>query len=377
MRVPLVDALLAAAFLAFVAIEGLVTGTSVDIGPRDIAPNPVIYFLIAVPSMAAIAWRRRLPAVVAAVVVFANMLLNVDGKGSTTLAVVVASYSVGAHARSAWAVAVLPAGVLAGLVMAGPNSVPHVPGDIAAGIVFLLAPWAVGRFVRGRAQETDVAVERVALLEREQAALSAAAAAEERVRLARELHDVVSHSVSVVAVQTQAIRRRLRPDQRREAEDLKAVEATAREAMAELRRLFGVLRGNEGISLAPQPGLAELDRLADQVRATGLDVRVTHASDTAQLQPGVDLAAYRIVQEALTNTIKHAGAHAVDVLITRTPTALDIRVDDDGHGLGDGTGGHGLVGIRERAELYGGRLDVSRSPAGGVRVSAHLPLAVQ
>jgi signal transduction histidine kinase len=366
------DLLLAGSFTAFAVIEGLTTGAQV--GLRSGAVEDLgLYLLIMVPAMVALAWRRIWPIPVAAIVVLANMVTNVDGSGASTFAVIVAAYSVGAHAVQRRAFLVLPVSLALGLVLSDPTlDGTLAPSDLAAVMIFLLAPWALGRFVRDRDDAAQAAGERAHLLEREHAALVAAATAEERVRLARELHDVVSHSISVVCIQTQAVRHRLHPDQEREAADLQAVETTAREAMAELRRLFGVLRGDTDVPLAPQPGLDQLENLAQTVRRTGLHVDVT-GTPVDPLPPGLDLTAYRVVQEALTNAVKHSEASRVEVNVTQSSAGLDIQVDDDGVGLRDGTAGHGLNGIAERAELYGGHVEIGQSPSGGVRVAAHLP----
>lgn len=367
------DVALAAAFTTFAVVEGLSTGGAVDLGSGPI-PGLGSYLVFVIPAMMALAWRRRWPVPVAAGVVLANMITNVEGAGSTTLAVAVASYSVGAYAASGRAFVVLPLSVAVGLAVVGQAAGQALaPSDLAALMVWVLGPWVIGRFVRDRADAALTAHERADLLEREQAALVAAAAAEERVRLARELHDVVSHSISVVCIQTQAVRHRLRPDQGREAADLQAVEDTAREAMAELRRLFGVLRADTEAPLAPPPGLGELDRLAQTVRLTGMQVQV-HSTPTEPLPPGLDVTVYRIIQEALTNAMKHSEASVVEITVQRSSTGLQVQVDDNGVGLRAATGGHGLTGIQERAELYGGQVLIGASPAGGVRVSAHLPL---
>jgi signal transduction histidine kinase len=222
----------------------------------------------------------------------------------------------------------------------------------------------------------ELAVAKAARLEQERESEAARAAAEERTRIARELHDIVSHSISVVTIQTQAVRRRLGPDHAREADDLAAVEATAREALAEMRRLFGVLREEgEEAALAPQPGLAELDRLLVRVRETGIRVDLDTHGDPVDLSPGLDLAAYRIVQEAVTNALRHSGARHLHVRLRYTQGELEVTVEDDGHGINETTtGGQGLRGIRERAELYGGTLDVGRGDRGGARVHARLPV---
>ena len=194
----------------------------------------------------------------------------------------------------------------------------------------------------------------------------------------------MSHSISVVTIQTQAVRRRLGPDHAAEAADLAAVEATAREAMAEMRRLFGDAAhrgGTAGLALAPQPGLGELERLVRQVDSAEMAVHLSIEGDPVPLSPGVDLAAYRIAQEGLTNALRHAHATRADVLVRYAPGRLDVEVEDNGRGLartsssnGGAGGGHGLVGIRERVALYGGTVDLAPSSSGGVRLAVTLPL---
>ena len=367
------DLLIAVGFVALVAAEGLAADTliRVDGGPR--IESPVLYLVLAVPAMASLAVRRRFPTFVAVVVVAANFVLNADGKTSIVLAAVIAAYSIGAHSKHPQVG--LGAALTLFFLQWAASSDALVPSDVAAGLVFLGAPWAVGRFVAARDSTATAATLRAELLEREQHALAAAAAAEERVRLARELHDVVSHSISVIAVQTQAVRRRLHPELSREVDDLLLVESTARDAMAEMRRLFGVLRSaGDDVAMAPQPGLDQLGQLVGHVRSTGLDVQLESGVDGTALTPGLSLAAYRIVQEALTNVMKHAAATSATVRVDREGDCLDISIEDDGRGLTGSSGGHGLRGIRERAELYGGTLDVGQSLLGGVRVAARLPV---
>jgi signal transduction histidine kinase len=176
-------------------------------------------------------------------------------------------------------------------------------------------------------------------------------------------------------VQTQAVRHRLAPEQQREAADLQAVEGVVREAMGEMRRLFGVLRGHGAVApLAPQPGLADVDGLLAEARGAGLDVRAEIQLPAGGVPAGVGLNAYRIVQEALTNVCRHAAASAIDVRIDGAGDTLDIEIRDDGSGDGNGPPGHGLVGMRERAALYGGTLDAGSGEHGGFRVHARLPL---
>jgi len=296
---------------------------------------------------------------------------NPEGLFSTLLALVLVSFTCGAELdppRSWIGLAIVTVPFLAGVTMEGLE-----PSDVAAGMVFLVGPWTVGVVLRQRSAHAAEAVERAARLERDRAAQTAAAVAEERARIARELHDIVSHSISVVAIQTQAVRRRLAPGQEREVRDLAEVETTARQALGEMRRLFGVLRSqDESPSLAPQPGLAELDRLLEQVRTAGLPVDVVVNGVRSELPPGVDLAAYRIVQEGLTNVLRHAQATHATVTLDYGPTMLEVVVADDGRGGAGAGGGHGLVGIRERVALYGGTVTAGPRPGGGFRLAATL-----
>nr|MBA3365712.1 sensor histidine kinase [Actinomycetota bacterium] len=199
---------------------------------------------------------------------------------------------------------------------------------------------------------------------------------EERARIARELHDVVGHSVSVMTVQASAVRRLLRPEQEREREALEVVERTGREALAEMRRMVGVLRRpEEAPALAPQPSLQHLERLVEQVRDAGLPVELRVEGDAPALPAGVDLTAYRLVQEGLTNALKHADAHSAEVVVRYVNGDVELEVSDDGRGTGEDTGGgQGLVGIRERVAVYGGELEAGPRPEGGFSLRARLPL---
>ena len=204
-----------------------------------------------------------------------------------------------------------------------------------------------------------------------------AAIAEERIRITRELHDVLAHSVSVMTVQASAVRRLLKPEQDREREALMTVEETGRQALSEMRRLVGIMREeNEVAALAPQPGLGTLPELVEQVRQSGLPVELTVEGTPVKLPAGVDLSAYRIVQEALTNTLKHAGPAHAWVAVRYAEEDVEIEVANDGKSDNDGDGGgHGLVGMRERVALCGGELESGPRPGGGYKISARLPVA--
>jgi signal transduction histidine kinase len=202
------------------------------------------------------------------------------------------------------------------------------------------------------------------------------AVADERARIARELHDIVGHHVSVMTVQAGAVRRVLRPDQEKEREALTVVEQTGREALAEMRRLVGVLRRpEEAPALAPQPSLEHLDKLVEQVRDAGLPVELRVEGKPIELPPSVDLTAYRLVQEGLTNALKHARATSAEVLVHYHRDSVELTVSDDGRGGGSSDGGgHGLVGMRERVSVYGGELEAGPRPEGGYALRARLPL---
>ena len=254
LRPPLVDAAIAAAFVAFTVAEAFA-------GPGD---APWWRAVLGGLAMALLAWRRRAPLLITVLVLAVNLLTNPQAQFSTLLSLVLLCFTLGYDARP-------PRSYIGiGLVLTGFVGVSIAeglePSDLAAGLVFFAGPWVVGGLTRDRATRAEEAVARADRLEAERELEAARIAQEERTRIARELHDIVSHSISVVTIQTQAVRRRLGPDHAREAEDLAAVEATAREALAEMRRLFGVLRSDgESASLAPQPGLSELGRLVEQV----------------------------------------------------------------------------------------------------------------
>ena len=246
-----------------------------------------------------------------------------------------------------------------------------VATSIVFGIIWTIA-FAFGR----KFEEADEAKERAERAEREREERARTAVTEERARIARELHDVVGHSVSVMTVQASAVRRLLKPEQQREREALLIVEQTGREALAEMRRMVGVLRRpEEAPALAPQPSLEHLGKLVEQAREAGLPVELRVEGDPLPLPAGVDLTAYRLVQEGLTNALKHARAERAQVLVRYGARDIEITVSDDGRGTGSGDGdGHGLVGMRERVAVYGGELEAGPRPEGGYRLQARLPV---
>jgi signal transduction histidine kinase len=249
-------------------------------------------------------------------------------------------------------------------------------GNFIWTLITFAVVWTVGFALGGRFREADVARRLARQAEQEREEQAQLAVAEERARIARELHDVVGHSVSVMTVQAAAVRRLLEPDQEKEHQALVVVEQTGREALAEMRRMVGVLRRpEEAPALAPQPSLEHLDQLVANAREAGLPVEVRIEGTPAQLPAGVDMTAYRIVQEALTNAVKHAQADRAEVVVRYGNGTVEVIVSDDGHGNGDGDGsGHGLVGIRERVSVYGGELEAGPQAGGGFRLRATLPV---
>jgi signal transduction histidine kinase len=249
-------------------------------------------------------------------------------------------------------------------------------GDLGwDGITFSIA-WIVGFALGGKVREVDQAKELAAQAEQEREEQAVLAVADERARIARELHDVVGHSVSVMTVQASAVRRLLRPDQEKQLEALLVVEQTGREALAEMRRMVGVLRRpEESPALAPQPSLEQVDKLVTQARQAGLPVELLIEGETVQLPAGIDMTAYRLVQEGLTNAVKHAQATQAHVTVRYVDGHVEVTVSDNGNGVGGGDGsGHGLLGIRERISVYGGELEAGPQAGGGYRLRARLPL---
>jgi signal transduction histidine kinase len=361
---------LAALLAVFAALDVLLSGDW---------RGPVAVNAVAVPALALTrAWRRRRPTAVLAVAMGGLALLSLAFESSQTWSsvflIIVAVYSAAVYGSAPLAGGGLAACAIAVVTLRDP--LIHSFGDAVwssslLGLTFLAG--LAGRALQTRTGALDARAE---ALEREELARATAAAAEERRRIARELHDVISPSISVGAIQTQAVRRRLRDDQEREAQDLRDVEVTARQAMAELRRLFGILRASgDALELAPQPGLDQLEKLIERTRERGIDVQMEITGERRPLPPGVDLAAYRIVQEALTNVAKHAGPATVTVMVAYAPRMLELVIEDDGRGPIDAQrAGHGLAGMRERVSLSGGSLRTEARPGGGFRVAARLPL---
>jgi signal transduction histidine kinase len=250
-------------------------------------------------------------------------------------------------------------------------------GTLVIDGLIMAAAWWLGDGARRRQEAIVAAQERAAELEAAREELARRAVTEERLRIARELHDVVAHSMSIIAVQSGVGVHVLdsQPEEARKA--LAAVEATSRQALVEMRRLLGVLRADTEPrgSLAPAPGLADVEALAAEVARAGVRVELRIEGTPAELPAGLELSAYRIVQEALTNVVRHAGPATARVAVRHAPDRVAVEVVDDGRGGDPGGGhGHGIAGMRERAALYGGTLEAGPRPGGGFRVAASLPL---
>ena len=339
------------------------------------APSGWLLLGIALTT-APLAFRRRYPATAFGLIFAAVLVAHEHDTTITFGAVIFAAYSAVLYSRFRGA-ALLAVGAGAVIATAAfPNTTPQVPARFTA-LLVLVPTAAVAVGMRGWRQRAGDSAERLLRVEAEHEAQTRRAVEAERARIAGELHDVVTHNVSVMVVQAGAARSVLdsSPDDAREA--LLAVEASGRTAMSELRHLLGLLApaGGEEDMLVPQPGAARVPALVERVRAAGLSVElsVTGARD---LPPGVDLAAYRVVQEALTNVIKHAGTSRAAVVLEYRPEDLLIAVTDDGRPVtgSGGPGGRGLIGLRERIGLYGGELDAGPRPGGGWRVRARIPL---
>ena len=358
------DAALALVLAAFVLQE--IFGSDVD-------GSLAITIPCSLGATLPLAWRRRAPLAAVAVVMASVVLMSLLYDGTqepqgTLVALLLAVFSVGAHAEQRPAVAGLVLSLVALLV--------DEPGDvIVMWPVFGLA-WSAGRLVRARERDARKLGELAAALERERVEEARIAVVEERARIARELHDVIAHAMSSIVLEAGAERVNLTGEQESVRATLTSIERTGRAAMVEMRRLVGVLRDDDADpDRVPQPGLAQLGVLAEHVGRSGVPVETRVVGDPVELPPGLDISAFRIVQEALTNVMKHAGPARASVVLTYGARVLEIEVTDDGRGGGAPNGnGHGLAGLRERAALFGGELDAGARDGGGFAVRARLPI---
>jgi signal transduction histidine kinase len=347
------------------------------------APETALWF--AVPATAILVLpllgRRRFPfAAPTSVWLLAAALSFIDGRLAASTATVfitgmAAAFLLGKvpdalRARIGLAV------VLSGAATIVYNDPTHAPGDFIFTLVFFGIGWLAGFAMRERAEQVEAAEIRAAQAERERDAAKRIAVAEERARIARELHDIVAHAVSVMVLQVGAVRHRLPHGLAAERDVLSGVEQAGRAALTEMRRLLGAMRHDgQDLALTPQPGLDSLDSLLAEVGHAGLSVRLHVDGDPLPVPRAIDLSAYRIIQEGLTNALKHARASHADVTVRYGSNELQIEVRDDGRGTATSDGlGHGLVGIRERVNIYGGEMTTGTATGGGFVLSTRLPL---
>jgi len=368
-------------WLIALALSGLVLGeiwTSPFAGARPV--NTFLFLSVCLTLL----WRRRAPLVmlliaVAVLGIQANFFDPPDQPPlSSFIILLVAFYSAAVYGDGRRAViGAAIAFMMEILVIDIPRFFEgENPGDIIPAWVLYLMFWFIGRTIRQRRLQAVELGDRATQLEIEREEKARVAVAEERSRIARELHDVIAHSVSVMVVQAQAAQRLLEGEQREARQALDSIETTGRQALMEMRRLLGILRRTDAeLALAPQPSLRYLDTLVEQMRESGLPVELRVKGEARPLPPGVDLSAYRIVQEALTNTLKHAGPARARVEIHYADDGVELEVSDDGPGTGkNGGSGQGMIGMRERVALYGGALESGKRSSGGYLVRAKLPV---
>jgi signal transduction histidine kinase len=366
---------LLAVFLAITSVLPVLSGDPSWGKPKTLGVT------LALLSTVPIAWRARRPLLAAAIILVANggciyAAAPRQAAFQPFVALVLAAYSVGSRAegrRALWvppvlAVAAIPVFVAA--ILHGQD-----PGNAIPSYVWLLASWVVGRSVRSWSRKNTALELANRELDEQRELQAQAAVTVERGRIARELHDVVAHNVSMIVVQAGAAARVLRGDQPDVRNALDVIAATGRETVDEMRTLLGVLRSDGPDALRPQPGLGDLEQLVRGVREAGLPVTLRIEGQRQPLPPALDLSAFRIVQEALTNALKHAGPARAQVMVRYEDGLVTLEIADNGGGpRGDRGTGHGLVGMRERAAMFGGELETARADGGGFTVCARLPL---
>jgi signal transduction histidine kinase len=362
--------------LAVLAVTQLVAGRPPG--------NPAVLTVSALGAVLPLAARRRYPLTVTVVVMAAVVAQVVAAGGepatfASFLAAMVCVYTLAREAQPVPMVVgfVLVAVAVTTTALLQARTAPIHVFDAVYPLVYFGIAGGLGAFVRQRALRLSAVEGRATALEGALEREAELAAGQERARIARELHDVVAHGLSLMVVQAEAAEEMLTRSPEAAAQPLRRVQDTGRQSLAEMRRLLGVLRsaGDDAASTAPQPSLRRLPDLVREAADVGLTVDVDIVGEPADLALGVELAAYRIVQEALTNTRRHARARSARVRLSYSPEVLRVEVTDDGTGTGrPNPAGHGLIGMRERAALYAGSLDAGPNPDGGFRVVAVLPL---
>jgi signal transduction histidine kinase len=368
---------LTALALAFALAQVVEAALVDDAGVRGVT----VVFALLTPVPLVFAWRAPLASLLAVDLLFLlGAVLGGRLLDSSQVAVflcVVGIFVVGLRAPTRDLVI---GAVAAGGLLTATALLEGAPGDVVSGVAWVMIvpvgiPALLGRVLRSRNALNRRLDAQADEIERNRAARERAAILTERTRIARELHDVVAHDVSVMLVQAAAAKRTVPVDPERARAAIAAVEETGREALGELRRLLGVLRrGDEELALAPQPSLDRIGALVARMRAAGLPVELEVAGDPFHLPPGVDAAAFRIVQEALVNVMRHAAATQALVRVGYEPAAVELVVSDDGRGAGAIRDGSGLVNLRERVALYGGELRAGRLRPRGFELRARLPV---
>jgi signal transduction histidine kinase len=374
-------------FDAFVVLAAI--GGALDVALREEpGRSPQTTLWVVVPAIALVAlpllFRRRFPfAAPAAVWLVAAAVSFVDGRLvvfsiSASAAGLAAAFLLG-NLRDHLQARVGLVIVLGATTIIIYNDPTHAAGDFIFAPILFGIGWLAGYAVRERAAQAQRAEERATIAELQREAAARIAVAEERARIARELHDIVAHSVSVMVLQVGAIRHKLPGALEEDRDALQGVERTGRSALAEMRRLLGAMRQNgEHPALAPQPGLDSLETLLDEIGRAGLPVRLHREGDPFPLPPAIDLSAYRIIQEGLTNVLKHAQASRAEVTVRYGSDEVQIEVRDDGRGTSTTDGlGHGLVGMRERVKIYGGEMTTGSAAGGGFILSTRLPVSAE
>jgi signal transduction histidine kinase len=341
-------------------------------------PGSQLAIQAAVPLV--LVWRRRAPLAAACamggVLALHDLLWGDEVTLAGVAALLIAMYSAAAHEQSR------ARAIVGGVVLGVAANTDLIVGGLGHDdfwpfrFVFLAGVWLAGWVVRHQRRQVGELTYQAVQLARDREERAAAAVAQERARLARELHDVVAHSVSVMVVQAGAAEQVLAGDPERARAPLQSIQTTGRQTVVELRRLLGILReGDHELATAPQPSLAQLDGLVAEARNAGVSVSATVEGTPTPLPPSIDLSAYRIVQEGLTNVIKHAAHANAQVRVRYLDHALELQVTDDGPGRPDEEStGHGLLGVRERVALFGGTFQAGNRAEGGFGLRALLPL---
>jgi signal transduction histidine kinase len=362
----------------------LLVEMDIQLGLHRRLPHLAIDVAAAVVLAASVAVRRRWPVGALLVAVAAAVLSSALGgrlaehTAGPILAAAMVFYGGGAFVGEARARLALVLG-LAGFAVMTLITSPGFENLVFNCSAVAAAPWAVGRMVRLRRTTEHAHRELAERVDAEREQHARAAMVDERTRIARELHDVIAHSVSVMVIQTGGARRVMDAEPERARVALSAVERAGRDALAEMRRLLPVLSiGNDPRALAPQPGLADIPQLVSRTCAAGLHTELLVDGERRPVSPALDLCAYRIVQEALTNAVKHASPGRATVRVCWAPAELELGVRNDGpvppHRSAEPNGGHGIAGMRERVWLHGGSLEVGARDGGGFEVRARLPL---